>query len=608
MRRHFLFALLFFAGACSVFSEEGAFELKEVVITATKTAYLLEDVPVSTTIITREEIEELGAQNVGEALCGAAGVKIDCYGGTGATSNVSLRGSSAQQVLVLVDGRAVNLPSLGVADLSMYPVDNIERIEVVRGPASALYGASALGGVINIITREGKGESAGEASVSYGTFNTQIYRLSHGGKVSDIDYFVTGSRNTSDGDRENSECSGYNFTGKVNVDKLAVSFGWTAQDKGVPGSIAWPSPQACQDDEKRWVDTTYKFGSGRFNLTGKVFFANHWQEFKNPDISQDDISDNDQLGLELRQDFTLGESNHLVLGLNWEEDKVDVKDIGGPSRIGGKQSITTKAVYLQDEIKLAESLTVVLGCRYDNPSAYGDEISPRLSAIYHCADGTRLRAGLGKAFRPPTVNDLYWRDPYAEGNPDLQPEKSIGYDIGAERRFGSSFLGRITLFKNEVDNLITWDDPDGDWIWQPYNIGEASICGAEAEADIQFTSCISGDVCYTYLSARDKGDTYYDKHIRHKPSHKIGLGLRYKSNFGFAVRLGADYTGSVYSDRANTAELDDYLLLSTRLSQDIKNLGEVFIVGQNLLDEEYQLYEGYPMPGLSVTGGLKMMF
>ncbi len=609
MRKCFVLVLLFFVGVCAVNSEESAFKLEEVVITATKIPCLLEDSPVSMTVITREEIEEMCAQNVGEALCGAAGVKVDCYGSAGAVSSVTLRGSSANQVLVLIDGRPVNLPSLGVADLSMYSVDNVERIEIVRGPASALYGANALGGVINIITREGKGKPAGEASVSYGTFNTRIYNLSYGGVVGDVGCFITGSKNSSDGDRENSANSGYNFTGRADVDKLAVSFGFTSQDKGAPGSVAWPSPEASQDDEKRWVDITYGQNLGESsNLTGKVFFARHRQAFKNSDISQDDVSENDQLGIDLQRNFIFGESNRLVLGLSWEGDNVDVKDISGPSKIGGEQSVTTKAIYVQDEFKVTEPLTIVLGCRYDNPSEYSDEISPKLSAVYAIADGTKLRASFGKAFRPPTVNDLYWRDPYAEGNPDLQPEKSTGYDIGAERLFGDKLLGRVTIFKNEVENLLTWDDPDGDWIWQPYNIGEASVYGVETEADIQFTPCVSGDICYTYLSAKDRGDIYYDKYIRYKPSHKIGLGLRYRNSSGFKTRIGAAYTGEVYSDRANTAELDSFLLLSARLSQDIKDIGEIFLSGENLLDETYQIYDGYPMPGLSVTGGVKVMF
>jgi outer membrane receptor for ferrienterochelin and colicins len=611
-----MFALTFAQGGWSEENSEGGayFDLGTVVVTATRTPHLLEDVAVSATVVTREEIDEVNAQSIGEALEGVVGVKVDTYGSMGMATSIRLRGSTPNQVLVLVDGRPVNLPSLGTVDLSMYPVDNVERIEVIRGPVSALYGANALGGVINIITKDVPEEPFTEASASYGTFNTQIYRLNHGVKIDSFGYLITGSKNSSDGDKENSECDGYHFTGKVNYDlgeeaKLTFSTGYSRQDKGVPGSTSWPTPKVEQDDEKNWFDLTYKLASGEnSDITSKIFFNRHWQEYKDPDSFTDDISKNYQLGVDLQQNLFLSDAHTLTWGINWERDEVDIKDINEVSKIGGERELTTKAVYLQDEITLSELLTLTLGLRYDHHSVYGSEVSPRASCLYKLTEKTSLRTSVGCAFRAPTVNELYWRDSYAVGNPDLKPEESIGYDLGIEHQFNTKVLGRVSLFRSDVDDLLTWDDPDGDWIWEPYNVEKARVQGIEAGVKTQFTRLLSSAFTYTYLDTRDDGETYKDKYLRYRPRHKGGCRLTYENERGLKVGLGVEYSSSVYTDRANTSKLGSFLLLNARISRVVAGDTELFIAGENLLDEEYQLYDGYPMPGASITGGLKAKF
>jgi len=595
-------------------AEEKVFGLGEVVVTPTRTAHLLKDTTVSTGVVTKEQIEETGAQNVGEALEKVTGIKVDTYGAMGAATSITLRGSSAKQVLVLVDGRPVNLPSLGSVDLSMYPVDNVERIEVVRGPASALYGANALGGVVNIITRATPEEKTAEIITSYGTFNTSVYRLSYGNKTADFGYLFTGGGNKSDGDRKNNECDGYNFTGKLSYEfselsRIDFSTGYTRQDKGVPGSTGWLIPYASQNDEKNWLDLSYKSELGeRSGIAAKLFFNRHWQEYEDSDIWQDDISKNYQLGLELQQSLLLKEKNLLSWGIAWGRDKVDIKDINGFSKIGGIQRVTAKSIYAQDEIDIIAPLTLVLGGRYDDHSIYGSELSPRVSAICKLREETRLRASVGQAFRGPTVDDLYWNDAYSKGNIDLKPEESIGYDFGIEHQFNSQLLGRLTIFRNEIDDLITWDDPDGDWVWEPYNIDKARTQGIEAEIKAQFSPRICGSLTYTYLEARDRSQIYHNNYLRYKPKHKGGCNLKYENDSGLTISAGLEYTDSVYSDRANTSKLGNYISLSARISQSIGENSELFLIGKNLLDEEYEIYRDYPMPGVDITGGIKVKF
>ncbi|HDZ62138.1 MAG TPA: hypothetical protein ENH40_03205, partial [Nitrospirae bacterium] len=189
--------------------------LDEVVTTATRIPHLLKYTPSSVTVITRDRIEAANPQDVADVLEDIAGLKIERYGSMGANSTVHIRGLYSSHVLVMVDGRPVNSPSTGSADLSWLSVDNIERIEVVRGPGSALYGANAVAGVINIITKSPPEEFTAKVTTSYGTWDTLITRLENGWKLGDFSYSVTANRKNSNGYRDNSAHESRDISAKL---------------------------------------------------------------------------------------------------------------------------------------------------------------------------------------------------------------------------------------------------------------------------------------------------------------------------------------------------------------------------------------------------------
>ncbi|MEW5767390.1 MAG: TonB-dependent receptor [bacterium] len=584
-------------------TEEGIFELDEVVVTAGRRPQLLADIPVSTTLVTREDIETANALNVAEVIQQTAGVKVNSYGAMGAATTVTLRGSDAKQVLVLVDGRPVNTASLGTADLSMYPPDNIAKIEVIRGPFSALYGANALGGVVNIITQNAPQKPRWELNASYG--EDQIYRLSYGNKFRDIGGLFTLSHQWSDGHRENSDCKGYQFTGRLDYDlgndsAFALSAGHSEQKKGVPGSTSWPSPNARQDDQRTWADFTCRREGKRSDLLFKAYFNRDWGNYRDPDAwggPTDDVNINSRLGLNWQQDINFKETNIFTWGIDLQNDRADIQ------AIGEEKKLNNYALYLQDELNLLDLLTVTPGLRYDHHDIYGSQVNPRLSCLYQLNEQTDLRVSGGRAFRAPTVNDLYWP---GGGNPDLKPEKSVGYEIGAEHLFSFGLLTRATFFSSEVEELMTWVPVPGDEThWHVVNVGQTKISGAEAEVKMKLPQNISAGITYTYLEATDKET---DKYLRYKPRHKAGLSLGYESTSGLRINISADYTDSVFSDKSNIERLNSYTLLNAHISQGLGRDVELFLSGNNLLDEEYYLYEGYPMPGRALYGGIKARF
>lgn len=588
-------------------------EADTVVVSATRIPQAVKDVGVSVSVVPRERLEELNAQNVGEALAEVTDARVNSYGAMGADTEITLRGSSANQVLVMVDGRSVNLPSQGKADLSLYPIDQVERIEIIRGPGSVLYGAGALAGVVNIVTRNPPEKFQTDLSASYGTKNTRLLQLDHGGRLGPLGYLITASQNASDGWRDNSACDGYHLSGKLDYDptqesRLVLNSGYSRQNKGVPGSTSWPTPNAKQYDEQYWFDLThtYEFETN-ICLTSKAFLNQYWQDYKEPDSLIDDISRNQKAGVDIQQTLPLGERQLLLGGIYLENNYANIEDADGASLIGGNRDLFLGAGFLQDEITLLEQLIVTPGVRCDIQSKWGAELSPKVSGLYKIIEGTSLKASVGRGFRAPTINELYWRDSYTEGNPDLKPEESVSYDAGIQQRLWEQNTIGIAVFQSYVKNLIAWFD-DGTGVYRAQNVNDARLQGLEAELKLQFTEEISGALNYTLLGAQDTSGTYDGETLTYRPRNKVGGRLGYRSKWGLKLSVDADYTDSVYIDRANIKELGGFMTLGAYAAQTLVKGLEIYVRGDNILDKQYQLVNGYPMPGASVMGGMKATF
>ena len=395
--------------------EESVLELEKIVITATRTPHLLKNVPVSTTVITEKEIEQTGASTLAEALENVAGMRVTYLGSTGSLSTALIRGSTADKVLVLIDGRGLNPAASGVVDLGFLPVQDIERIEVVRGPFSSLYGANALAGVINIITKPTPEKGQTQIGLSYGTYETSEYTLTHGGRLDKTGYFLTANLGDSAGDRENSSSNKTHATAKLTyqVDDssgFSLLAGHSHRDTGVPGPTTFPSLSAQQQDQRNFLDFSYhKDLKGGARLLAKTFIEQYDICYKNPEAWGGPMRDTTKdLASGAQIQYSLPWGRHLpTVGLELKQNRVKATTIDGTSRIGGSRKLDTVSLYLQDEMNLSPRLVLVPGLRYDNHSAYASQSSPRLSLLYFLGQNTRLRTSYGQAFRPPTVNELY---------------------------------------------------------------------------------------------------------------------------------------------------------------------------------------------------------
>jgi len=600
--------------------EESILELEKIVITATRTPHLLKDVPVSTTVITEKEIEQTGASTVAEALENVAGIRVTAYGGPGSLTTVHIRGSATDQVLVLMDGRELNPATSGTVDLGLLPVQNIERIEVVRGPFSSLYGANALSGVINIITKPAPEKRQTQMGASYGTYETSEYSLTHGGKLGKTGYFLTAKLGDSAGDRENSSCNETHATAKLTYEVddssgFSLLAGYSHRDSGVPGSTTYPTPSAQEEDKKNFLDLSYhKDLKGGSRFLAKTFIEEYEICYKDPEIWGGPTKDTtEDLASGMQIQYSLPWGKHLsTVGLELKQDRVKVTTIDGISRIGGTRKVDTVSLYLQDEMNLSLRLVLIPGLRYDNPSAYASQTSPRVSLLYLLGENTHLRASYGQSFRSPTVNDLYWYEDWGWGmglfgNENLKPEKSRGYELGLEHEFNLPLLARVSWFDRKTDQLINWVEISP-WYWQATNVDKAHNQGIESELRLQLTPRLSLGLNYLYQQGKDEGEEYKENYLVYTPEYKMGLSLGYETDFGLGIYIEAEKISEQYTNRENTQKLKGYNLVGVKLSQRLTKKVEVFATGENLLDESYQVFRDYPMPGRRINLGMKIDF
>ncbi len=605
----------------SVRAEDQTVKLQNVVVTATKTAKDPADVTQSVTVVTAEEIKRSGATDVATAIQNTVSVHIQNYGTPGAVESVNLRGAYASQVLVLLDGMRMNSARDGGFDLSFVPVsvDDIERIEIVRGPSSALYGSDAVGGVINIITKKPSANKS-TVSASAGSHGYDDLFLNNSGRDGGWFYSLSGERETSDGYRLNSDSYQWTFGGKAGydlskTDSLEVTANYLSRDNGVPGAKEFPSPHARQDERNAVLGANYhaKLGSSvDLNLSG--YRKQDDLSFRDPDTTDFmtglpaptyDRYQTTSSGEEARLSWLLASWNLLTVGYEWRRDVLDSFDAQlGPA----DHSASLTAYYVQDEINIGDSFIVDIGGRHDHHSVYGEKFSPKASARYLIkSTDTIIRASYGKSFRAPTFNDLFFDSLFAVGNPNLRPESAKEYEAGIEQKLGKDARVMLTGFDRKVTDLISWNLMV--FPIQPENIGRAHIRGYEAEASEKLSDTVFVAANYTYLNPVDEvtGQKIYYTIPQWELKGTVTMAL------AGDVSLTADWR-AVEQYVPQGAPNWRYQVLDAKIAQKYgkDKRSEVFFAMSNILDRQYDsvrtAFASWPAPPREIRGGVTYAF
>ncbi|TYO97700.1 outer membrane receptor for ferrienterochelin and colicins/vitamin B12 transporter [Geothermobacter ehrlichii] len=580
--------------------------LDPVVVTATRSAQPKSQLAASVTVITADQIAATGATRLDEVLRDAVGLQITSSGPAGAIATPSIRGSEGAQVLVLLDGIRLNSPQSGQFNLSNLPValDEIERIEVLRGPASALYGTSALGGVIQIFTREPESEPQTSLSWSEGRFDSRSISLSTSARKEGVRYRLAAGLDRSRGYRTNSDLEQGNLNGMLGFElgggyDLRLSAFHLDKENGVPGSTSWPSPRARQQDKNTLADLSLSGPAGPIELTVRGSYERRRNDYQDPGAwtPVDDTHIVETYGSELTAGWNGGPGS-LLVGGDVYRDRLD-------STASGRQQEDRWSLFGQYELQAATWVKLLLGLRYDAHSDFRNEWSPRAAALFSLTESARLRASVSRAFRAPTLNDRYWpTTSFARGNPDLDPETAWEYELALDQGLGERGNLSLAVFRRDARDLIDWR-MDSSFVWSPVNVNEARIWGAEAELDLQLHEQLKAGANYTYLYPKDRAtDRFLDNRTRHQAHLYLEAGPVREAR----LRLDGRYLKYYGASRATGG----FVVLDASLSRPfVLDNGVTFdarITVKNLLDRRYEENPGYPMPPRQLFAGVTAYF
>ncbi len=416
--------------------------LDQVIVSATKTEHTLGDVPVAAEVIVREEIEQKQIKSVQEALQFLSGVKVNqTSSGWGDKGKVQMQGLDEKHTLILVDGQRFIGGHQDAVDLQSIPIEMVERIEVVKGPASALYGSDAVGGVVNIITKSPAQKPTISATASAGSRGTQIYDVTGGLKAGQAGGLAHYTYRESDGVNKETD----RYREQIFQGSLGYDFSPTAKLTLKPYYSEHKMSYEGRTQERAGVNSAWEWSpdqASKLILRGSLFDYRH---------ATDDNSSNWKTGTyegEATYSRLLFEK-HMVTG-GYQYYTEDIDDVGKKY----KNDQHLHSFYGQTEFRFLP-VVLVLGARVDEHDRWGTEVAPKASVLWNLTPSLKLRSSVGSAFKAPSLAKLYadnWRmGPYTVyANPDLQPEKSLGYQLGIEYAFLGRFLAKLSLFRNEI--------------------------------------------------------------------------------------------------------------------------------------------------------------
>ena len=559
-----------------------------VVVTATRTAQTADASLASVTVITREDIERTQAKSVAELLAGEAGLDVAVNGGYGKSTSIFLRGTNSDHTLVLIDGLKINSATNGIPSWQYLPLDQIERIEVVRGPRSSLYGADAIGGVVQIFTRQPADKFQGNAGAGFGTYGTRNlsagvsgteggtrYSLSAGYTSTDgIDSRTSSSGNEGDRDGYRNESLAarvaHRLAGGAEIEVHALyAQGFTEFD-GNPNQTAFiqdaTGVKLSLSPTDIW-NVKLQAGSSRDYTDG----------FKNG--TRGDTFNTLRNLASWQNDITIGKDQLLTLGLDYQDDRI------GSTQPYAVNERNNKGAFAQHQGKFGNH-DVLVSLRRDDNEQFGAHNTGNLAWGRALSPTLRGRLSYGTAFKAPTFNQLYYPN---FGSSDLKPEKSRSYEAGlrGKQTWGS---WDVRAFQTRVENLIATVQVGSDFVAQ--NVDTALIKGLEAEA----STVLANWTTRASLTLLDPRDTGRDKLLTRRA--KRSLRLDADRPYG-KWRVGGSLLvqGHRYDDVNNVNRVGGYGLLGLRAQYDMSKQWVFRANLDNAFDKDYETARTYKSPG-----------
>ncbi len=631
------FVLAFFTGclisAVSLQAQTGkdstkvarSYAINEVVVTGTRSETDVRHLPMTVSVVGRPQLEASQQTSVLPVLNSqvpgffSTSRGVMGYGvATGASGQMSLRGigGPAQAglpttgLLVLIDGHPQYMGLMGHPIADAYQTMMAERVEVLRGPASVLYGSNAMGGVINIVTRkmqeDGIRTNINIGAGSYGSIQTEATNRIRKGRFSST---VTASYNRTDGHRADMAFEqyggyaklGYDFTdnwqvwGDVNVTRFNATN---------PGSVM--KPYIDNDQRITRGMTSFALENHYEKTSGALSFFYNWGDHWINDGYQPGgeplqyrFNSNDQmLGVSWYQSVQLFQGNRLTVGADYFHFGGEAWNqfFDGHRETSANKSLNEVAGYVDFRQDIAAWLTLDAGARVDYHSQTGTEFIPQVGLAFHLPENAEIKAMASKGFRNPTIREMYMFPPQ---NPDLKPEKLWNYELSFSQRLMDNRLsyGLNVFYINGENLIIRLPNPNGSGMLNQ-NSGEIENWGAEANVGYQFNPVWSVMANYSWL--------HMENPVLASPEHKLYGGVNFRKG-RWSASTGIQYVKGLYTD-LDAATKENFVLWDMQGSFKATNYLSFYVRGENLLAQRYEINAGYPMPKATFMGGVNINF
>ena len=606
---------------------EKSYNLEEIVITSDKLDTKLVDVSTKVEILNRKQIEKINGNRISEILKTSSNIFVKSYGLSSALNTISINGLGAEHTLIIIDGIRLNSFQNSHIDLSLVPKDNIEQIEVINNGISSIYGSDAMGGVVNIKLKkrerlEGDRTSKYNASVSAGSFNTQAYSFGYYQEIEKFNTRVSFSREVSDGDYEyyfnetnekllkNRDNAAYDIydiglstqylINNNNIVKFISTY--SDQDKEVPGIETGVTPPLTKQLDRNWnniLSVENKLASNIF-LKTNFNFQNNLMKYSVGQILNSTYKNVVYSGgseIRIKNEFY-----GVTSGYNFVHAELESNDLKEGIKRNQHSIFTTVFYGPFNWLKVF-------------PSARYDYISDISKGTYTYKMGINLqpfnkndfsiRSNVGKNFRAPSFNDLYWKN---GGNENLRPENSINFEGGLFYRFTNFLKWQVEFSYTYIsaENKIVWT-PQTSGFWTPRNIAESIsnnfslTLKTEKDLAADISLSLGGGLNLVNIrktSSAYPGDPTQDKFLPYIPrqSAKLNFGIIYKS---VEMNLFYSFNGNRYSDFSNTVKMKEFNTVDGNISYGFlfyKIYSKIRFEVNNVFNTEYEVISGYPMP------------
>lgn len=632
-------------------------ELDPITITSEKSEFKLSQTPASVTIINQQKISDSKARSVPELLFKQEGLYGYDASGVGASGRVDMRGfygGMSSHNLVLIDGIPQNSIEDKLVDWSLIPVNSIERIEIVRGPNSALYGDNALGGIIHIISKKPKLEPETSISNSIGEYRTQNYQISSSLQAERVGYNLNLKRFFSDGFRRYCDIRnfytnlGLNFLPFLNQ-KINLNLGYNKKYRGAhPWALTeseiaidrrQPRPGTRNDQgesKKQRVSLGHLLDINEDASLDTSFYLRNEDDdsfYTNTRLlTTQQVEGESSWGL--MEKFSINPQvyngrHQITLGFDLEQVDYVYREYSAPLNIRGMLTDdfsvkrTKRAPFIQDKINILDNLNLTLGLRYDEIEFTFDDktlqtnsvqrdmekYSPKAGLVFSPIEGLSLFGNYAKAFRIPTIGQMFSYGTYS--NPDLDPEKGESCEFGFRVNTNQEVSFNASWYLIELEKEISYEPT----LMQYVNIEKTKRQGVDSSLVFNLFPGLNTYFNYSFIKALDAFGLNRGKYLAHVPRHKGAVGLKFLTPIGVSLDVSVNRMGSSYLDALNTAKLAAYSLADLKLNYENKHFS-CFGAINNLKDKEYNSY-GYisgflkyytPAPSRTYTVGAEIKF